>query len=256
MRALFAFTKKELTEQSRSGRFVIQLTVFCFLGILNPATAKLTPWLFEMMAESLSQSGMTVTVSEVSSLDSWVQFFKNIPLALTVFILLQSNSFTKEYQSGTLVLSLTKGLKRYKVLISKTAVLFVLWSLFYWLCFGITYLYSEYYWDNSVVSSFGFSAFCWWLFGLWVVSLCVLFSTASSSNVFVLLGCGAGLCGSYLLGMLPKISKFLPTLLTDANSLIYGVSEAESYFEAMAVTALFILIDWVLAYFLFNKKRL
>ena len=42
------------------------------------------------------------------------------PLAgLIAFVLLQSSIFTREYTSGTLTLSLTKGLARYKVVLSK-----------------------------------------------------------------------------------------------------------------------------------------
>ena len=142
MRSLIVFIKKEFTEQLRSGRLMILGLLFVLFGIMNPAIAKLTPWLLETMADSLAESGMIVTDVKVSAMDSWVQFYKNIPMGLIAFVLLESSIFTKEYTSGTLVLSLTKGLERYKVVISKTVVLTVLWSLGYWLCFGITYGYN------------------------------------------------------------------------------------------------------------------
>jgi hypothetical protein len=59
MRALFAFVKKELTEQARSGKLLFMTILFVLLGIMNPAIAKLTPWLLETMADSLADSGMT-----------------------------------------------------------------------------------------------------------------------------------------------------------------------------------------------------
>ena len=133
MKSLLAFIKKETMEQLRSGRLIILGILFVLLGIMNPAVAKLTPWMLEIFADSLAESGMTVTNVTVSAMDSWVQFFKNIPIGLIAFVLLQSSIFTKEYGSGTLVLSLTKGLARFKVVISKTAVLAVLWTLGYWL---------------------------------------------------------------------------------------------------------------------------
>ena len=131
MKTFLAFMKKEWMEQLRSGRLMILGIVFVLFGIMNPAVAKLTPWLFEIMADSLEESGMIVTAVEVDAVDSWIQFFKNVPMALIVFVLLQSSIFTKEYQSGTLVLALTKGLHRYKVLFSKAAVLVLLWTVFY-----------------------------------------------------------------------------------------------------------------------------
>lgn len=161
MNPLLTFMKKEWLEQLRSGRLAILGILFALFGIMNPAIAKLTPWLFEVIADTLEGSGLSVTVVTVSAMDSWMQFFKNIPMALIVFILLESSIFTKEYQSGTLVLALTKGLDRYKVVISKTLTLLVLWSVGYWLCFGITYGYNAYFWDNSVAQSLLFSVLCW-----------------------------------------------------------------------------------------------
>ena len=138
MKTLLAFLKKELTEQLRSGRVLFLGILFVLFGIMNPAVAKLTPWLVEQLADTLAESGMTVTEVNITAMDSWVQFFKNIPMALIAFVLLESSIFTKEYRSGTLILSLTKGLERYKVVAAKTAVLTLLWSVGYWLCYAIT----------------------------------------------------------------------------------------------------------------------
>lgn len=55
MRAFLAFMKKEWMEQVRSSRLVILTIMFVLFGIMNPAIAKLTPWLFEVMAESLEE---------------------------------------------------------------------------------------------------------------------------------------------------------------------------------------------------------
>lgn len=88
MKSLLAFMKKEWMEQVRSGRLLILVIIFILLGVMNPAVAKLTPWLLEMMADSLEASGMTVTAVTVSAMDSWVQFFKNAPMGLIAFILL------------------------------------------------------------------------------------------------------------------------------------------------------------------------
>ena len=256
MKSLIAFLKKEMLEQVRSGRLMILGILFVFFGIMNPAVAKLTPWIMEMFAETLEGSGIIVTEVTVTALDSWMQFYKNIPMALIVFVLLQSSIFTKEYTSGTLVLSLTKGLERFKVVLSKTAVLIVLWTACYWLCFGITYVYNAYFWDNSIAENIGFSALCWWLFGIWIISLMVLFSTVSNSNTGVLLGSGVIAFGSYLIGLLPKIGKYLPTFLSDGNSLIYGIAEPKTYTAAIMITAVSGLICFAVSIPVFNKKQL
>ena len=256
MRSLFAFIKKEFTEQFRSGRLIILGLLFVLFGIMNPAIAKLTPWLLETMADSLAESGMIITDVKVSALDSWVQFFKNMPMGLIAFVLLESSIFTKEYTSGTLVLSLTKGLERYKVVVSKALVLTVLWSLGYWLCFGITYGYTAYFWDNSIAQNLVLSVVCWWLFGMMVVALMVLFSTVAKSNTGVLLGTSGVVLASYLVGLLPKCSKYLPTFLTDGNSLIYGLVETKTYMPSLVIAIAIGVICFAISIPIFNKKQL
>ncbi len=256
MKALHAFIKKEFLEQARSGRLLILGIIFILLGVMNPAVAKLTPWMLEMMADSLAGSGVIFTPVSVSALDAWTQFFKNIPIGLIAFVLLESGVFTKEYQTGTLLLSLTKGLARHKVVIAKTAVPAVLWTAACWLCAGITWGYSAYFWDNSIVQHLAFSVVCWWVFGLWAVALMTLFSVLCKSASGVLLGTGGVVLACTLFGMLPQIGRYLPTLLTDGNSLIYGIAEAESYSAPLLITCAAIAAYFAVSIPVFNRKLL
>lgn len=256
MRALLAFMKKEWMEQIRSGRLMILGILFVLLGIMNPAMAKLTPWLLEVMADSLAQAGMTVTAVTVSAMDSWVQFFKNIPMGLLAFILLESSIFTKEYQSGTLVLALTKGLDRYKVVVSKAAVLVILWTACCWLCFGITYGYNAYFWDNSAAQNLIFSVFCWYLFGLWTIMLTTLFSALAKSNTGVLTGTGGAVLTVYLVGLFPKLKEYSPSTLMDGNSLIYGIAHMEAYTASILVTVILSFLCFAVSIPILNKKQI
>jgi ABC-2 type transport system permease protein len=255
MRSLLAFTKKEFTEQIRSGRLFILAVIFVAFGIMNPATAKMTPWLFEMMSESLAESGMSITVTEVTALDSWVQFFKNVPLVLIAFVLMQSAIFTKEYTSGTLVLSLTKGLSRYKVIIAKVSALLSLWTLGYWLSFAITYAYSAWFWDNSIAKNLVAAVTLWWLFGVFVLALVTLFSTIASSTAVVTLSVGGSVVLLTVVGAIPKVSKYLPVALMDGNSLIYGTLGVNDYTSAVIITVALSFVCFAISIPLFNKKQ-
>lgn len=256
MRSFMAFTRKEIIFQTRSGKLILLGFLFVLFGIMNPAMAKLTPWLLEAMADSMAESGMSITVATVTAMDSWVQFFKNIPIPLIAFVLLEGSIFTTEYETGTLVLSLTKGLSRYKVVLSKALVLSVLWSLGYWLCFAVTYGYNAYFWDNSIAQNLWLSVICWWVFGLWVIGLMVLFSTLGKTGSTVLVGSGGVVFGCYLLGMLPKVKDYVPTLLTDGNSLIYGTVNADTYTAPLLLTTAMTVAFIVIGIPLFSKKKL
>lgn len=251
-----AFTKKELLGQLRTHKILILSLVFALFGFMNPAVAKLTPWLMDVLSESLAQSGMNITGTSVSALDSWAQFFKNMPMALIAFILLEGNIFTREYQKGTLILSVTKGLDRYKVVLSKMLVLSLFWTVAYWLCFGITYGCTAIFWDNSVAQNLIFAALCWWVFGLWTVSLLVLFSVLFRSFGIVLAGTGGVAFACYLLGALPKIGRFFPAYMANGAVLAYGIAERSSYFAAVIISIATGLLCFVLSIPVFNRKEL
>ena len=256
MRGAFAFLKKEFLSQLRSGKLLILILVAMLFGVMSPGVAKLTPWMYEMLSDSLAQSGISVIPTEVTALDCWMQFFKNISLALIVFVLLESEIFAKEYSSGTLIMVLTKGLSRRTVVLVKSLVLAVLWSLFYWLIYGISFGYSAFFWDNSVVKNLGFSVFCWWVFGLMVVLVMVLFSVLCRGNGSVLLCTGGAAAISYALGLFPKISRFVPTLLMDGASLIYGKAEASYYHPAIIISLAAGCVCFLLGIVFFGKKQL
>ena len=88
MRQLSAFLRKEGMELIRTGKIWILLIIFILFGIMNPAIAKLTPWMVETMSDSLAESGMVLTEVKVNAMTSWNQFYKNISMALIIFALM------------------------------------------------------------------------------------------------------------------------------------------------------------------------
>ena len=256
MRAFIAFFKKEMLESVRSGKLLILGVIFLAVGIMNPAIAKLTPWLFEMLAEELAESGMVVSATEVDALTSWTQFFKNIPMAFIAFIFIYGGIFTKEYDSGTLVLILTKGLARYKIVLAKSVVMLLNWSACYWFCFGVTYAYNAYYWDNSVAVGLMPAVLNWWIFGIFVIALTVLFSTLTKGYGGVLLGTGVVVFGSYMLSIIPKISDYVPTALMNSGELLIGAENADEYVFATVIAIAISVLCIVLSIPVLNKKQI
>ena len=256
MRSFVAFFKKELLESIRSSKILLLGILFVAFGIMNPAIAKLTPWMLEVMADQLAESGMTVTAVTVDALTSWTQFFKNIPMALMVFVFVYSSIFTKEYESETLVLIFTKGLARYKVLLAKTILTLGLWSAGYWLCFGITYGYNAYFWDNSIAAELMPAVVNWWLFGMFTVALMMVFSVLSRSYLGVLLGTGGVIAASYAAGLVPKAAKYVPTSLMNSAKLLVGAEKASDYAVTLVITVVLTVFCIAVSIPVFNKKQI
>jgi ABC-2 type transport system permease protein len=256
MKSLIAFLKKEIVESIRTGKVIILGGLFILFGIMNPAIAKLTPWLFEILSNSLTESGMIVTEVKVDALTSWTQFFKNIPMALIAFVLIYSTSFTKEYESNSLVIILTKGLKRYKVLLSKLLTMLIMWTLGYFVCFIITYLYNDYFWDNNIANNLLLAVMNWWLFGVFVICMLVLTSTITNNSSSVLLGTGVLVLVLYLIGLLPKATYFMPTTLMSSAPLLINSVSTEEFIKTIVITVLISLGSIIVSISSFNKKQL
>ncbi len=242
------FIKKELLDSKRNGKMLILGITFVLFGIMSPALAKLTPWIMEMYADQLAETGVVVGNITVDAVSSWSQFVKNIPMAIIVYILVCGNIYTKEYQSGTLVLLLTKGLKRSEVVIAKAVFLLLGWTAGYFLVFGITYGYNAYFWDNSIMSNLCDIAVGWWLFGVFAVALTVFFSTLAGSSSGVMLGTLAGVVISYILSTIPKIAPYVPTTLMSAGE--------TDITKAIIVTSILSVLLLASAIPLMNKKAM
>ena len=84
----------------------------------------------------------------------------------------------------------------------------------------------------------------------------VLFSTIMSANTGVLAGTGAVVVACYVIGLLPKLSKYVPTFLMDGNSLIYGMKDAKDYRMAFILSIVTGIMSMGLSIPLMNKKKI
>lgn len=254
MRAFLAFTKKEWVELIRTGRLAILLVLFSLFGIMNPAIAKLTPWMMETMADSLKKTGLTVAAVKVDAMTSWMQFYKNIPIAMVIFLLMFGGILTAEYQKGTLINMLTKGLARWKVILAKCFIMTATWTVCYWLCYGITYGYNWYFWENGIASHLGFAAACVWMLGIWLIAVILLMSTVFQTSSAVLAATGGIVAVSYAIGLIPKARKFLPTHLLEASGMLSGAGSIEEYWCTVWITIGLGVVGVLAAVLAYSKK--
>lgn len=256
MKQLLAFSQKELLEFVRSGRLLLLVILFVVFGIMNPALAKLTPWLLEQLATTLAESGIVVVDMPVDALTSWQQFYKNFPMALIIYTILCAGILTNEYQHGTLINMVTKGLARWKIIMAKTMVLWGVWTLLYLVMFGLTYAYNSYFWDNSIATDLWSAGGLVYLFGIFILSLILFFSTVFRSSTAVLATVGAAVILMYGVSIVPTWGEYLPTHLLTAQNLLTEITTISDYYFAAGLTATLIPLCIGGAIVLFNKKRI
>ena len=251
-----AFLKKEWMEMTRTGRLLILVIIFTIFGIMNPAIAKLTPWMMEMLEDSIAQSGLQIGVVTVNALTSWTQFYKNAPMTLIVIVLMSSGILTNEYQKGTLVQVVTKGLSRKKIMLSKMIVTYGCWTALYLLYFGITYGYTAYFWSGDEVPHLLFGVFAYWLFGMVVLAMLMAFSAAANSGGQVLLGTGGVMAVLFFANYVSKLQKYLPLQLMNGLQTAAGAMEVKDFYAAMIIAGVVIAGCGMISMAAFDRKKL
>ncbi|MDF2542927.1 MAG: hypothetical protein K0S47_2645 [Herbinix sp.] len=256
MKQLIAFTKKEWLENIRTGKLLIMIIIFTIFGIMNPAIAKMTPWIYDMLSEQMAEQGIMINEMTVDAMTSWMQYYKNISMGLIVLVVMFCGILANEFQKGTLINILTKGLSRWKVITAKSIISVFIWTLCYWLAYGITYGYNAYFWDNSIARHLFVSAFFIYLVGIWLLSLLFVSSVFFETSSGVLLFTGAIFAIIYIASMIPTISDYLPTKLLSSGDLLTNASEPSDYIKSFIVTLVCLILCYTITIINFNKKRI
>lgn len=256
MRQITAFIRKEWMELLRTGKGVLLLVLFVIFGIMNPAMAKLTPWMFEMLGDSLAEQGMVIQEIKVDAMTSWQQYYKNMSMELFVIVILFCGILTREYQKGTLINMLTKGLARWKVIIAKGMTMFLAWTICYYVCFGLTYGYNAYFWDNGIASHVWFGGIGAYLFGIWMLSIILVSSVFVNSGYISLLITFVMFALTSMLSMVPVLDKLLPSRLTSGYELLAGTYQVVDFIPAVGITLGLVIFNIIVAIIRFNRKRL
>jgi len=249
-----AFLKKELLESIRTYKLFILLIVFVLFGVMNPLTAKLTPYIIK----TLIPAGNTISIPEPTAFDSWTQFFKNIAqMGLIVMILIFSGILVTELSKGTLINILTKGLSRKAVILAKFSSMILIWTLSVVASLTVTWFYTVHLFPVDKVSNLFFSVFCLWLFGSFLLALLLFTSTLVNTNYgnLIMLGLIVGIC--IILNMIPIFQKYNPISLTTRNmELLTNTVNPAFLYHAIGVTVIMIVIFLLLSIFIFKKKQI
>ena len=254
MRIFLSLLKKEAIEGARTKKIISTFILFLFIGLISPLTAKLTP----MILQSIATGNIDINVAPPSEIDSWTQFFKNISqIGMFGLAIILSTQMANEFQKGTLINLLSKGLPRYQVVLSKIFYNFILWFIAYFCSFILTYFYTKYFFGISFsIRNILMAALLPFIFGLFLISLEILSGVISGNVIGTLILTTAGIVIQLILSIRDEIVKYMPiALIGKPVNLIKGIGY-DDYYVPIITGSILLILCIVISIAIINKKQI
>lgn len=254
MRIFLSLLKKEAIEGARTKKMISIFILFLFIGLISPLTAKLTP----MILQSIATGNIDINVAPPSEIDSWTQFFKNISqIGMFGLAIILSTQMANEFQKGTLINLLSKGLPRYQVVLSKIFYNFILWFLAYYSSFILTYFYTKYFFGISFpIRNILMAALLPFIFGLFLISLEILSGVISGNVIGTLILTTVGIVIQLILSIRDEIVKYMPiALIGKPVNLIKGIGY-DDYYVPIITGSILLILCIVISIAVINKKQI
>lgn len=254
MRIFLSLLKKESIEGARTKKMISTFILFLFIGLISPLTAKLTP----MILQSIATGNIDINVAPPSEIDSWTQFFKNISqIGMFGLAIILSTQMANEFQKGTLINLLSKGLPRYQVVLSKIFYNFILWFIAYFCSFILTYFYTKYFFGISFpIRNILMAALLPFIFGLFLISLEILAGVISANVIGTLILTSVGIVIQLILSIRDEIVKYMPiALIGKPVNLIKGIGY-DDYYVPIITGSILLILCIVISIAIINKKQI
>lgn len=256
MHQITSYLYKEFLEWIRTGRLFVLGIIFFLFGLMNPAIALITPWLYEQISDSMKEQGIIITNVVVTALTSWQQYYKNVSILLLITVILFAGGLVQEVHHGLVIPLLTKGMKRSNLFFTKCLSMCLIFSILYWFSFGITYGYNACFWDNGIGSHLVFAGALPYILGIWLISLILVSSSFVKNQTAVIGSVGIITFICYGVGFLPWMEDKVPTKLLTGNQLIIRQTSCSDYIPTIIITLTFILLHIIIGLFAFQRKRM
>lgn len=253
MRQLQGLMGNQLKEGIRSFKLWIILLIFVFFGIVSPALAKLTP----VIMEKVLPANAGVQLPEVTAIDAWQQFFKNVgQLGLIVFAILFLQLFWEDIRNGSLILFLTKGVSRVTVIFAKWLYAGIIWTVVYLISFAITFIYTVSLFPSATMDHLMLAIFCLWLFGIFLYMSACCFAMWTESLIGGLIGAGVLWIVGMIMMVFPKVEYYSPASLAAKNiELLTNHEIAGKIGSSITLSIILIVLMGGLTIIKFKKKE-
>ena len=248
-----AFFRKELLEIRKTSKIYIIPLLFLLFGFASPVVTRLLP---DILA---GLSGLEIALPEMSWVDAFDQFFKNLnQIGIIAVLLVFMGTVAEEKHRGTAVMILSKPVSRTAFVLAKfgAAALLLLFSLIpaYLACYIYTkVLFGEASLFLTLQAALLFAAYALYVLGLTVGASAVMKTPAAAGGVSVAL---------LILNMIfpalwRDLARFFPGSLTGyPKSLLTGALSLAEALPAVLSALVLTLFFLGAGIYLFKKQEI
>jgi ABC-2 type transport system permease protein len=257
MKTFCTFLTKELLEQLRTGKIIIFASIFLFIAVLGPVSTYFMPDLMNALNIDGIMDSVIHLLPPPSAIESWIQFFSNVgQIGSVLLIIVFSGSLANELGKGTLIIVLTKGLKRKTVLLAKILAAVMLWSVSYLVCLGLSYLLTNIFWPAEGLHHVFLSFFALWVFGVLLIATLIFGGVLFKKMMGSLLMSFGLLVSLTVVNIIPPTYRFNPLNLGGGTMLLLaGHYGPDQYMPAMVISGVLIAALITASLFIFDKKE-
>lgn len=218
-------TRKELSFQWRTKRFLIVVVVFLLFGMISPLLARFTPTLLRSIegAEQFAE-----LIPEPSVADAVDQYVKNITqFGFVLAILLGMGLVVGEREKGTAAMILSKPLPRWAFLLSKFCAQVVVYGFAFIVSTLAAYYYTLFLFEALPLAAFlglNLLLFLWILIfaGVALLGSSLANSTGAAAGIAAVISVGLLFAGS-----VPRYGALAPSgLIAWGTALANGIQSA------------------------------
>ncbi|MDD4658492.1 MAG: ABC-2 transporter permease [Eubacteriales bacterium] len=245
---------KEIREFLRTYKIYVVPGLFLLFGLTSPILTKLMPKLLGNLVTEIS-----ITLPEMTWLDAYGQFFKNLnQMGILAIILTTMGTIADERNRGITQLVLTKPVSRTGYVLAKYAANLLLISLASLLAFCAAWFYTDVLFADTVFLA-GLKATGIYLAYVAVILALIIFASAMTKSAIA--AGGLTVLGLIILNLLPlfsrTLSKYSPAVLTDyISQAAAGTAASCDIWGAVAFAAGTIALLLGSASLLFSRKEL
>jgi len=240
-----------MRELLRTYRLLIAVAVLGLFGLVSPILAYFTPQLVERLGPEFG-----ALVPAPTMVDALVQYQKNlVQFGALLAILLGMGSITREKESGTAGMLLSKPVSRFEFLLAKLAAQVMTFAFAIALAAVGCYLYTWLFFEAPRIWSFIAMNLLLASFLTFYVAVAVSASAVAPSTTVAGALALAVLIVLSILGSLPAVRPYAPNAILDwASSVVSG--GAHSQWPALAISFALGAIVWLATWAAFRRQEL